>query len=92
MFDRSALPKEVTVYEVGPRDGLQNESVVLATSVKADLIRRLVASGIPAIEVASFVRGDIVPAMADARRVVNANCPPVTHTSDECTGPQSKRT
>ena len=75
MFDRSALPKAVTVYEVGPRDGLQNENVVLATSVKADLIRRLVASGIPAIEVASFVRGDIVPAMADAEELLSEIAP-----------------
>ena len=75
MFDRSALPKAVTVYEVGPRDGLQNESVVLATSVKADLIRRLVASGISAIEVASFVRGDLVPAMADAEELLTQIAP-----------------
>jgi hydroxymethylglutaryl-CoA lyase len=66
MFDRSGLPKAVTVYEVGPRDGLQNESVVLPTLLKANLIRRLVEAGIPAIEVASFVRPDVVPALADA--------------------------
>ena len=70
MFDRSALPKTVTVYEVGARDGLQNESIILSTSVKADLIRRLVATGIPAIETASFVRGDLVPAMADAEELL----------------------
>lgn len=66
MFDRSALPKAVTVYEVGPRDGLQNEAKVLSTPVKVELIQRLVDAGIPAIEVASFVRPDLVPAMADA--------------------------
>ena len=70
MFDRSALPKAVTVYEVGPRDGLQNESMVLATAVKADLIRRLVAAGIPAIELTSFVRGDLIPALADAEELL----------------------
>jgi len=70
MFDRSALPKAVTVYEVGPRDGLQNEAVVLPTDVKADLIRRLAATGIPAIEVASFVRPDVVPALADAEELL----------------------
>ena len=75
MFDRSALPKAVTVYEVGPRDGLQNESVILGTGVKAELIRRLVASGISAIEVASFVRGDIVPAMADAEELLTELTP-----------------
>jgi hydroxymethylglutaryl-CoA lyase len=70
MFDRSALPPAVTVYEVGPRDGLQNESVVLPTLVKANLIRRLAGAGIPAIEVASFVRPDVVPALADAEELL----------------------
>lgn len=70
MFDRSGLPKAVTVYEVGPRDGLQNESVVLPTALKAELIRRLASTGIPAIEVASFVRPDIVPALADAEELL----------------------
>lgn len=70
MFDRSGLPKAVTVYEVGPRDGLQNESVVLPTAVKAELIRRLAGTGIPAIEVASFVRPDVVPALADAEELL----------------------
>ncbi|MFZ2227351.1 MAG: hydroxymethylglutaryl-CoA lyase [Candidatus Nanopelagicaceae bacterium] len=70
MFDRSQLPKAVTVYEVGPRDGLQNESVVLPTAVKAELIKRLAGAGIPAIEVASFVRPDVVPALADAEELL----------------------
>lgn len=75
MFDRSALPKSVTVYEVGPRDGLQNEKVVLPTSIKVELVKRLVATGIPAIEVASFVRGDIVPALADADELLSELTP-----------------
>ncbi len=66
MFDRKSLPPAVTVYEVGPRDGLQNESVVLSTALKANLIERLAAAGLPAIEVTSFVRPDRVPALADA--------------------------
>lgn len=70
MFDRSGLPKAVTIYEVGPRDGLQNESVVLSTAVKAELIKRLAGTGIPAIEVASFVRPDLVPALADAEELL----------------------
>lgn len=70
MFDRSGLPKTVTVYEVGPRDGLQNESVVLPTHIKADLIRRLIQSGIAAIEVASLVRPDLVPALADGEELL----------------------
>ena len=48
MFDRSGLPKAVTVYEVGPRDGLQNEARVLPVQVKAELIRRLAGTGLPA--------------------------------------------
>lgn len=70
MFDRNGLPTAVTVYEVGPRDGLQNESVVLPTALKAELIRRLAGAGLPAIEVASFVRPDIVPALADAEELL----------------------
>lgn len=66
MFDRSNLPKAVTIYEVGPRDGLQNEALTLSTDIKAELVRRLISSGLPAIEVASFVRPDTVPALADA--------------------------
>ena len=50
MFDRSGLPSAVTVYEVGPRDGLQNEALTLPTDIKAELVRRLINSGISAIE------------------------------------------
>lgn len=70
MFDRSGLPKEVTVYEVGPRDGLQNESQILSVPVKAELIRRLAGAGLPAVEVASFVRPDLIPALADAEELL----------------------
>ena len=62
----------VTVYEVGPRDGLQNEPDVLAPDVRAELIRRLVAAGVPAVEVASFVDPRRVPQMAGAEDVVAA--------------------
>jgi hydroxymethylglutaryl-CoA lyase len=70
MFDRSGLPKAVTVYEVGPRDGLQNEDLFLPTYVKANLIRRLLEAGLPAIEVASLVRPDLVPALADGEELL----------------------
>ena len=70
MFDRNALPTAVTVYEVGSRDGLQNESIVLPTSIKAQLIRQLAGAGIPAIEVASFVRPDLIPALADGEELL----------------------
>ena len=49
------VPAEVTIYEVGPRDGLQNESVVLPAAVKADFITRLADAGLRVIEAASFV-------------------------------------
>lgn len=75
MFDRSGLPKEVTVYEVGPRDGLQNEALVLPTTLKLQLVKRLIRSGVPAIEVASFVRPDIVPALADADELLTELAP-----------------
>jgi hydroxymethylglutaryl-CoA lyase len=70
MFDRSGLPEAVTVYEVGPRDGLQNEAELLPTVVKAELIKRLARAGLPAIEVASFVRPDLIPALADAEELL----------------------
>jgi hydroxymethylglutaryl-CoA lyase len=70
MFDRSGLPAAVTVYEVGPRDGLQNESVVLPTSIKAELVRWLAAAGLPAIEITSLVRPDRVPQLADAEELL----------------------
>jgi hydroxymethylglutaryl-CoA lyase/(R)-citramalyl-CoA lyase len=62
----------VTVYEVGPRDGLQNEPEVLAPDVRAELVRRLVATGVGAVEVASFVDPRRVPQMAGAEEVVAA--------------------
>ena len=78
MFDPRGLPKAVTVYEVGPRDGLQNESQVLSTPLKAEMIRRLIGTGISAIEVASFVRPDLVPALADAEELLADLAPLLT--------------
>lgn len=62
----------IEIVEVSPRDGLQNESVVLPTSAKVELIRRAVAAGVRRIEAVSFVRPDAVPAMADAEAVMAA--------------------
>jgi isopropylmalate/homocitrate/citramalate synthase len=59
----------VTLCDVGPRDGLQNEADVLAPDVRADLVNRLAAAGLPRIEAASFVREDRVPQMAGAEEV-----------------------
>ena len=62
----------VTVYEVGPRDGLQNEPEILDVATRAELIRRLSAAAVPAIEVASFVDPRRVPQMSHAEEVVAA--------------------
>src|SRR3954449_6823517 len=63
---------QVTICDVGPRDGLQNEPESLAPSVRADLVTRLAAAGVPRIEAGSFVRDDRVPQMAGAEEVVAA--------------------
>lgn len=62
--------KKVNIVEVGPRDGLQNESVSFSTEEKAEFIGRVVAGGVRRIEVASFVHPKRVPAMADAEDLV----------------------
>ncbi|MDC7676607.1 hydroxymethylglutaryl-CoA lyase [Asticcacaulis machinosus] len=63
-------PVRVTLYEVGPRDGLQSEAVTVPTPVKIDLINRLSRSGLTHIETASFVAPKWVPQMADAEEVM----------------------
>ena len=60
----------VTICDVGPRDGLQNEPEVLPAETRAELVERLAAAGLPRIEAVSFVRADRVPQMADAEEVV----------------------
>ncbi len=64
------LPKQVTITEVGARDGLQNVSQFIPTDKKIALIDALSEAGIPHIEVASFVHPKLVPQMADAAEVV----------------------
>ena len=64
------LPDRVEVYEVGPRDGLQNETSSVPTPVKAELVRRLFAAGLQSVEVTSFVRPEWVPQLADAEALV----------------------
>jgi len=64
------LPPRVTVYEVGPRDGLQNEKTVVPAPVKAEFIRRLAAAGLETIETTSFVPPSWVPQLADASEVL----------------------
>ncbi|TIC82268.1 hydroxymethylglutaryl-CoA lyase [Nocardioides sp. GY 10113] len=60
------LPDRVTIYEVGPRDGLQNEATTVPTEVKAEFVRRLLAAGLPIVEATSFVHPKWVPQLADA--------------------------
>jgi hydroxymethylglutaryl-CoA lyase len=67
----SGLPDRVTIYEVGARDGLQNESSVVPVEVKAELVRRLVASGLRAVELTSFVHPRWVPQLADAEELLD---------------------
>lgn len=65
-----ALPSAVTIYEVGPRDGLQNESAIVPVEAKAEFVTRLVAAGLPYVEATSFVHPRWVPQLADAADLV----------------------
>ena len=60
---------QIEIVEVGPRDGLQNESVLLSTEQKLEFIRRAIEAGVRRIEAASFVSPKLVPQMADAEAV-----------------------
>jgi hydroxymethylglutaryl-CoA lyase len=63
------LSRPITVVEVGPRDGLQNERASVSTADKIELVNRLGASGLPVIEVSAFVSPKWVPQMSDAEQV-----------------------
>ena len=67
MFEK--LPKRVTITEVGPRDGLQNEPEWVPTEVKAEFIRRLAATGLNKIEITSFVHPKWIPPLADCAEI-----------------------
>lgn len=69
------IPSTVTIVEVGPRDGLQNEPAVIATPHKIEFVNRLSAAGLPVIEAGAFVSARWVPRMADAAEV----CAGITH-------------
>ncbi|MFI0431681.1 MAG: hydroxymethylglutaryl-CoA lyase [Candidatus Nanopelagicales bacterium] len=62
--------RHISIVEVAPRDGLQNDPALLSTSQKIELIERCVATGVRRIEVASFVNPKRVPQMADAEAVI----------------------
>jgi hydroxymethylglutaryl-CoA lyase len=66
----SELPQAVSVREVGPRDGFQNEPEVIPTEQKIELIDALARTGLRRLEVTSFVRPDVIPQLADAAAVL----------------------
>jgi hydroxymethylglutaryl-CoA lyase len=66
----AGLPRRVTIYEVGARDGLQNEAGLVPTGVKAELVARLLDAGLPIVEATSFVHPKWVPQLADAAELM----------------------
>ena len=67
-----SLPSRVTMVEVGPRDGLQNEPQAVATEIKVALVERLAEAGLPVVEAGAFVSPKWVPQMADSAEVLTA--------------------
>ncbi|GAA1563400.1 hydroxymethylglutaryl-CoA lyase [Kribbella sancticallisti] len=65
------LPNRVTIYEVGPRDGLQNEDAIVDVAIKAEFIQRLADAGLTTIETTSFVHPKWVPQLADAAELLS---------------------
>ncbi|MCX6422495.1 MAG: hydroxymethylglutaryl-CoA lyase [Actinobacteria bacterium] len=66
----AGLPSAITIWEVGARDGLQNEKTVVPTEIKVEFIERLATAGLPIVEATSFVRPEWVPQLADAAEVM----------------------
>ena len=66
------LPSKVSIREVGPRDGFQNEPETIPTAQKVELIDALARTGVKRLEVTSFVRADVIPQLADAAEVLEA--------------------
>ena len=67
---QDGLPEHVTIYEFGPRDGLQNEAALVPVGVKAEFVQRLLAAGLPVVEATSFVHPKWVPQLADAAELM----------------------
>lgn len=67
---RAGMPESVTIYEVGPRDGLQNEKSAVPVEVKAEFVRRLIAAGLDTVELTSFVPQKWVPQLGDAEELI----------------------
>jgi hydroxymethylglutaryl-CoA lyase len=79
------LPERVRIVEVGPRDGLQNETAIISVATKAELIERLAAAGLCEIEAGSFVSHVRVPQMATTRKVIEALKPALRERLDALT-------
>ena len=75
VVSEAGLPARVSICDVGPRDGLQNESAVVATATKVEFIRRLVRSGLAVVEATSLVRPDWIPSSPTPRRCVTRSFP-----------------
>jgi isopropylmalate/homocitrate/citramalate synthase len=75
----------ITLCDVGPRDGLQNEAEALEPATRAELVNRLAAAGLPRVEAVSFVRDDRVPQMAGAEEVI-AGIEPLSRRGTEYSG------
>ena len=74
MPETASLPDRVTIYEVGARDGLQNENGVVPVEAKAEFVQRLLAAGLPVVEATSFVHPKWVPQLADAGELITLLC------------------
>lgn len=70
LHPRGGFPSSVRIYEVGPRDGLQNEPEIVPTAIKAEFIRRLWAAGLITVETTSFVHPTWVPQLSDAEELL----------------------
>ena len=66
----AGLPQRVTIYEVGPRDGLQNEKGIVPVEAKAEFIRRLIDAGLDTVELTSFVPPKWIPQLADSAELM----------------------
>ena len=86
---RMPLPTKVTIVEVGPRDGLQNEPQQVSVETRISLIKLLVEAGLTSIEAGSFVSPKWVPKMADTDKVLAA-LPPVSGVSYHVLTPNMK--
>ncbi|MEK4200597.1 hydroxymethylglutaryl-CoA lyase [Cytobacillus sp. FSL K6-0265] len=82
------LPKEVTIIEVGPRDGLQNEKNFVPTDIKKQFIQKLKSAGVKEMELTSFVSPKWVPQMSDAAEIVADTL--TSHTRDIVLAPNRK--